>query len=197
MVKASDNAFPSLLITEGTEPSAPAAGKQRLYIDSTSHHLMRTNSSGTETDIEAGSSGGLTELDYVQFTSPVTISATTEAGANTIVTGSAVAYSGSQVVMIEFFCPALQTADATDAIVRLWLYDGSSSIGRLATLVNSSPDGTIGTIAPCFAVRRLTPSAATHTYSIRGERAVGDGTANAGAGGSGNIMPGYIRIVEV
>lgn len=59
MTKASDNAFPSLLITEGTEPAAPAAGKQRVYIDSTSHHLMRTNSSGTETDIETASSNGL------------------------------------------------------------------------------------------------------------------------------------------
>jgi hypothetical protein len=57
MTKASDNAFPSVLITEGTEPSAPAAGKQRLYIDSTSHHLMRTNSSGTETDIESAAGG--------------------------------------------------------------------------------------------------------------------------------------------
>lgn len=57
MTKASDNAFPSILITEGTEPTAPAAGKQRLYIDSTSHHLMRTNSSGTETDIEASAGG--------------------------------------------------------------------------------------------------------------------------------------------
>jgi hypothetical protein len=60
MTKASDNAFPSILITEGTEPSAPAAGKQRLYIDSTSHHLMRTNSSGTETDIEGGSAAAFT-----------------------------------------------------------------------------------------------------------------------------------------
>lgn len=55
MTKASDNAFPSLLITEGTEPSAPAAGKQRLYIDSTSHLLKATNSSGTERNIEGGS----------------------------------------------------------------------------------------------------------------------------------------------
>ena len=60
MTKASDNAFPSLLITEGTEPSAPAAGKQRLYIDSTSHKLMRTNSSGTETLIEGGGIGAWT-----------------------------------------------------------------------------------------------------------------------------------------
>lgn len=53
MTKASDNAFPSILITEGTEPSAPAAGKQRLYIDSTTHKLKRTDSSGTDVTIES------------------------------------------------------------------------------------------------------------------------------------------------
>lgn len=52
MTKASDNAFPSLLITEGTEPSAPAAGKQRLYIDSTTKRLMRVPSTGTEVLLE-------------------------------------------------------------------------------------------------------------------------------------------------
>jgi len=56
MTRASDNAFPSLLITEGTEPSAPAAGKQRLYIDSTTHKLKRTDSSGTDVTIESSGS---------------------------------------------------------------------------------------------------------------------------------------------
>jgi len=60
MTKASDNAFPSILITEGTEPSAPAAGKQRLYIDSTSHKLKRTDSSGTDVDIEGSALGAWT-----------------------------------------------------------------------------------------------------------------------------------------
>ena len=58
MTKASDNAFPSVLITEGTEPSAPAAGKQRLYIDSTSHHLSRTDESGADVDLETNQAGG-------------------------------------------------------------------------------------------------------------------------------------------
>lgn len=53
MTKASDNPFPSVLITEGTEPAAPAAGKQRLYIDSTTHKLKRTDSSGTDVTIES------------------------------------------------------------------------------------------------------------------------------------------------
>jgi len=60
MTKASDNAFPSILITEGTEPSAPAAGKQRLYVDSTTHKLMLTNSSGTESEVGSGALGAWT-----------------------------------------------------------------------------------------------------------------------------------------
>jgi hypothetical protein len=55
VTKASDNEFPSLLVKEGTAPSSPAAGDQRVYIDSTTHHITRKNSSGTVTDIEAGS----------------------------------------------------------------------------------------------------------------------------------------------
>lgn len=53
-MKASDNPFTSILVTEGTEPAAPAAGKQRLYIDSTTHKLKRTDSSGTDVTIEGG-----------------------------------------------------------------------------------------------------------------------------------------------
>lgn len=52
MTRASDNAYPSILIEEATEPSAPAAGHQRLYIDSTTHKLKATNSSGTDRTIE-------------------------------------------------------------------------------------------------------------------------------------------------
>jgi hypothetical protein len=52
VTKASDNAFPSILITESAEPSAPAAGKQRLYIDSTTKRLKRTNSSGADVNVD-------------------------------------------------------------------------------------------------------------------------------------------------
>lgn len=82
MTKASDNAFPSILITEGTEPSAPAAGKQRLYIDSTSHKLKRTDSSGTDVDIEAGSIGA-----WTSFTPTWTSTGTAPALGNGSLTG--------------------------------------------------------------------------------------------------------------
>lgn len=76
MTKASDNAFPSILITEGTEPSAPAAGKQRLYIDSTTHVLMLTNSSGTESAV----AGAPTTLDYLVGTATGSLSGEIVAG---------------------------------------------------------------------------------------------------------------------
>ena len=82
MTKASDNAFPSLLITEGTEPSAPAAGKQRLYIDSTSHKLKRTDSSGTDVDIEGTALGAWTAYTptWTAVTTNPTLGSTTIAG---------------------------------------------------------------------------------------------------------------------
>lgn len=59
MGKASDNPFPSvLLVTQGSTPSSPAAGRQRVFIDSADGHLKRVNSSGTVTDIEDAGGGG-------------------------------------------------------------------------------------------------------------------------------------------
>lgn len=54
MTRASDNPFPSLLITEGTVPTSPAAGKQRLYIDSTTHLVKVVNSGGTASNVGGG-----------------------------------------------------------------------------------------------------------------------------------------------
>lgn len=53
---ASDNPFPSLLVVEGTAPSSPSAGNQRVYVDSADHKLKRKNSSGTVTVIEGAGS---------------------------------------------------------------------------------------------------------------------------------------------
>ena len=76
MTKASDNPYPSILVEESTEPSAPAAGHQRLYIDSTTHKLKRTDSSGTDVTIEAAAGiadqGAFTFLDATEAAAPAT-----------------------------------------------------------------------------------------------------------------------------
>lgn len=52
MALGSNNPFPSVLFTEGSTPTSPAASKQRLFISSTDNQLKRVNSSGTVTDLE-------------------------------------------------------------------------------------------------------------------------------------------------
>ena len=134
------------------------------------------------------------EVDYVQKTSNTTVTATSEATATTIVTGNAITYDGSTVVVIEFYCASFSVAASTDAVIEL--YDGASSAGFFGELNN----GTTGAIAiPSYCRFRLTPSAAAHTYSIRGWKAAGTGAviAQAGAGSSGVYMPCYIRQTRV
>lgn len=132
------------------------------------------------------------ELDYVAFTSPVTLSATSEATATTIVTGSAVAYDGSTVVEIEFYTPYFDSSAGAE-IMTVVLYDGAGSIGKLCVMLTLTAVIQAGGTYK----RRLTPSAATHTYSIRGYVNTGSVPVGAGAGGSTNYMPGFIRITRV
>lgn len=247
MTKASDNAYPSILITEGTEPAAPAAGKQRLYIDSTTHKLKRTDSSGTDVTIEssgaaiatdtiwdaagdlvqgtgadtaaklsAGATGKVLqaagaaaavawkyppgyEFDYVEKTSSTSITATSEGAANTVVTANAVAYDGSTIILVEFFAQEVEPP-AGNHNITLVLYDdtggGAASIGKVGPFTSS--DGTnLGRQLGAILHRRLTPSNATHTYSIRAFVDSGTGSVVAGAGGSGASMPAFIRQTKV
>jgi len=138
-------------------------------------------------------SGVGAELDYVEFTSAVNPTATTEATADTVVTGGSVAYDGSTIVLIEFFAVNARPAIVNGANISLWLYDGSGSIGLFGFISASAALG--GQNVPVRLACRLTPSNASHTYSIRASVSTGTGLVNAGAGGAGNPMPGYIRIV--
>jgi 2-keto-4-pentenoate hydratase len=52
MAKASDNPYPSMLVVEGTVPASPAAGRQRIYIDTADHVFKRVDSSGVVVALE-------------------------------------------------------------------------------------------------------------------------------------------------
>ena len=126
MVKASDNAFPSLLITEGTEPSAPAAGKQKLYIDSTTHLLKATNSSGTDRTIEGIAAGAITSSGLTQATARLLGRTTASTGAiEEITVGSGLSLAAGSLTA---------TGGAGDAIL------GQSGVGggRISGLQGSA-----------------------------------------------------------
>lgn len=54
MVKASDNPYPSVLLEEGTAPATPAAGFQRIFVDTADGLIKRIDDTGTITVVGAG-----------------------------------------------------------------------------------------------------------------------------------------------
>ena len=133
------------------------------------------------------------ELSYNEITGNVTVSATTEATATTIVTASAITFDGSTVALIEFWTPSFSIpASANGTIV---LYQDGSSLGFLHS-TTATASGAIDQEITCM--RRITPASGSRTYSIRGYRATSNCTIQAGAGsGSAVYNPAYIRITKV
>jgi len=129
---------------------------------------------------------GRYELVYNEITSNVSITATNEASANTVVTASSVEALGSPLV-IEFFTPR---ATSGSTWVSFFLYQDGSSIGNWGGPVGATANSV-------FLARRLTPALGSHIYSVRASVDGGTGTVSAGVGGSGNFLPAFIRIKRV
>jgi hypothetical protein len=127
------------------------------------------------------------EIAYVEFTSGVTLASGSDSD---IVSSGAITYT-AEPILIEFFSPSVLVPDATSGELRL--FDGATNLGTLATV--QTQDATSGSLVfPAHLGRRLTPTAASHTYKIAGRGA--SVVVGAGAGGAGVTMPGYIRILQ-
>lgn len=151
--------------------------------------------SGTSRKIDAvdlGAGAARTSETLVEFTSPLTTSATAEGSATSLVDFGSLTFNGTDRYEIEMFAPTWSIGTATRDLIVI-LYDGSSSVGWLFAGRNVGASLANGEFYIC---RILTPSAGTRTYSIRGYVLGGAATATitAGAGGSGNYMPGFARI---
>lgn len=131
----------------------------------------------------------LEEVAYTQFTANVTVSVTSEATATSVVSAGAITYEAVPH-MIEFFAPSL---DSNGDTLHIILQDGSTVLGDLYQGAGSGAADTVGTLQ-----RRITPTAASHTYQVKAWISAGSGTIHAGAGGTGATrFPGFIRIYKV
>lgn len=130
------------------------------------------------------------ELQYTQITSNVTLSATTEATANTVITGASMVFDGTPII-IEFYTMQMQTSANGDAVVTLW--DGSTDIGRLSQMIAL----TFIQNQSAYVAKRITPSAGSHSFSIRGWHSVGgNALIGAGNGATGATAPAFMRITK-
>jgi hypothetical protein len=128
------------------------------------------------------------ELDYAQITaSPAGITATTEATSEAVIGGNSVWYDGSRV-RVAFFVPKL-SASASQSVTFV-VYRDSTVVGQVFA-------GTVNTTLQGAGFEFFdTPAAGAHTYAVKAFVSTGTLTVGAGAGGSGNLVPGWLRVTK-
>ncbi len=142
---------------------------------------------------------GAGELDYVQITSGVNVTGTSWASPTTIITGSSVSYDGSTRVLLEAFCAAFDTPSGGDIGASFAFLDGATHLGVSGTIRGvSSGTGVTTVLQGSIYMRRFyTPSAGSHTFTVRGIVTSGTGVWNAGDGsGSTVFTPSFLRITQ-
>lgn len=187
---ASDNKFPKVILTESAAPASPSAGDQKVYIDSTSHHLSRKDSSGTVVDLE-------TNQVAASLSTPTIVAVGTAAnGTGDITPGLPTGHTTNDILVIEVqsgnqdvsapagyakMGPAVGFGSAGAAgatrLTRFWKRDGGSEVGPTVT------DPGDHAFAVMYAVRGC-PTTGDPFLSIgqtRKTTASTTGTARAGA----------------
>jgi len=170
----------TLTVTRGIEGTTAASHSSGLPIDA------RLTAAGLLQVLRENGPG--TELAYVEQTSTTNITNTSEATGHQVVSAGALTFDGSTRVCIEFYCAEVYS-DVAGGII-FDLSDGGTEVGRMGVVFGHTGDHR----SPVLLRRFLTPSAASHTYAIQAWRTAGSPSVDAGAGGSGTVMPAYIRI---
>lgn len=132
------------------------------------------------------------EINYTEFITDVSITATTVGTANQIVSSGAITYQASPT-LVEFYVPRISSVNAD---VNVILRDGTTVLGTLAQFASGASASAV-----CLH-RYFTPTAASHTYNIAAWLGAADTVIfDAGSGGvAGNdttFFPGLIRISRV
>jgi hypothetical protein len=133
--------------------------------------------------------GAGSELAYAEITSNVVVTSTVGSG-DLVVAAPAVVFSGAQRVRIEFYSANVQVG-AGGVACYLLICDAGVPFGYFGYVEGSGVASTVQ------AVRFITPTAGSHTYSVRAYRGATGGTVAvfAGAGtGNSTASPAYIRV---
>jgi hypothetical protein len=143
--------------------------------------------------VKWAAAGGTTEIAYVERTTNLSVTATTEAGALDVVSSGAITYDGITRVKIEIHSGSVIPATAADDRIFCILKDGSTVVAYMA-IVRTPAAGTMQ--ASVYAVRFLTPSAGSHTYKWAAYGVNSGGQIEAGTGTGAAQTPAFIRITS-
>jgi hypothetical protein len=120
------------------------------------------------------------------------ISGTSEGAATTIIgPTSSVTFDGVTPAKIEAWFPGVDTNNAGENGF-ITFFEDAAVIGRARILLNN----TTKTMSAWYGmVSQRVPSAAGHTYTVKGHVSAGNMTIQAGAGGSGVDLPAVLRVM--
>lgn len=132
------------------------------------------------------------EIGYDQITNPVIFASTVEASGTTIIACSAHTFDGG-AVLAKFSSPSVTPPSTAGGQVVFCLFDGATEIGRIAIVTGDGAGGRY----PCQGEVRFTPSAGSHTYTVTAYTTVGTGgSCNASSGGTGSLVPTFVRFTK-
>jgi len=146
----------------------------------------------TDTQVVTAS-GGLVELGYSQRTTDVAIPVSAAASPTTVISDLTVVCDGSPV-LVEFFSPLARPGTTAGNILGVALYQDGTEIDRYFAYVETPASGWMW--APLNLRRRLTPTAGSHTFSIRAFSIGNAGSINAGSGGT-SWSPAFLRVSKI
>lgn len=138
-------------------------------------------------------SGGLVELGYSQITSNVSVPVTAATSPTTVISDMTVVCDGGPV-LVEFFAPIARPGTAAGNIIYINLYQDGAELDRGFAYVETPVAGS--SWHPVHLARRVTPTAGSHTFSIRAYAIGNAGQINAGSGGTG-FSPAFLRVSKI
>lgn len=141
--------------------------------------------------------GGMVELGYSAITTPGTVTSITAGTGTEIIAPLTVACDGSPI-MVEFYSPAVQApvSGTVGGTVNISLFqDGSENIRFWG---QQNAEAFSGQQNPVHLQARLTPTAGTHSFGVKGYlNTTGTAVVSAGNGSSTGTAPAFLRVSKV
>lgn len=162
---ASDNAFPSVLVTEGSAPTAPAAGKKRLYIDSSDHHLKTKDSASAIVDLQAAAASYASDVKVQTSGTDYTTTSGTYADIDATNLSSTIT-TGAHRVKIAFTFTWQHSSTANTINIDL-LADGSSVTGLGNGFAQLRPVRNSENTSLTLVYITAAQTAASHTFKLQ------------------------------
>jgi hypothetical protein len=130
-------------------------------------------------------------LNYAERTSNLSVTATTEGTSQEVVSTNSFSYPNSEI-LIEFFSPNAGNPYTAQNLIIL-LYDDATILGQMVKIAGSANN----IQSSLYGSYKLIPSLGMHTFKIKAIVSANQGEINAGAGGTGTLLPTFIKITAI